>query len=208
MRRGFLVTIGIVIILGFVVLVWWLPAFRESEIQKQIAAIEAMEDLTARKDAALSFLLENQLADREVLLRALDAAADEFRDADDKQPLIDLYEGLYKQDLTPWLKYRVISRLDRGLVEMGTEESVAKAEELAKEMLEVTDAPLEPYSWMVYFHNQSEFTNPELTLKVALAAENAIVTGPRPSGSATVQGPACRSQSQATACSVPAWPRI
>ncbi len=174
MRRGFLVTLGVIIILGFVIFVWWLPAFREAEIRNQISAIEAMENLTARKDAALSFLLENQLADREILLRALDAAADEFRDAEDKEPLIALYEGLYDQELTSWLRYRIISRLDRVLMEMDTEESVAKAEELAKEMLKVTDAPLEPYSWIVYFHSQSEFANPELTLKVALAAEKAI----------------------------------
>jgi len=37
----------------------------------------------------------------------------------------------------------------------------------------VNDAPMEPYHWMVYFHQRSEYTDPELTLRVALAAEKA-----------------------------------
>jgi tetratricopeptide (TPR) repeat protein len=67
----------------------------------------------------------------------------------------------------------VIARLDRGLMESGTPKSVARAEALALEMLEVNDAPMEPYHWMVYFHQKSELTSPELTVRVALAAENA-----------------------------------
>ncbi|MFH1864399.1 MAG: hypothetical protein ABIK85_00820 [Candidatus Eisenbacteria bacterium] len=173
MRRGFLITLGAIVILAVVIFMWWLPAFRETELQNQIAAIETMEDLTARKEAALIFLFDNQRADREVLLRALDAAADEFRDADDKEPLIELYQEIYDQRLTPWLRYRVVARLDRGLMECGTPESVARAEELARGMLEVNDAPMEPYHWMVYFHQKSELANPELTVRVALAAENA-----------------------------------
>ena len=173
MRRGFLVTFAVIVIVAIAVFMWWLPAYRESELQKQIASIESMEDLTAKKEAALIFLVGNQLADREVLLRALDAAADEFRNSDDKEPLIELYQGLYEQDLTPWLRYRIISRLDRGLVEMGSEKSIARAEELAREMIDVNDAPMEPYHWIVYFHQRSELTDPELTLQVALAAEGA-----------------------------------
>jgi hypothetical protein len=172
-RRGFLITLGAIIIIGVVIFMWWLPAYREAELQRQIAAIEAMEDLTSRKEAALNFLVENQMADREILLRALDAAADEFREAEDKQPLIDLYRGLYDEGLTPWLRYRVMARLDRGLMETGTEESVAEAEELARELLQATDAPSETYHWMVYFHQRSEMANPELTVAVALAAEKA-----------------------------------
>ena len=174
MRRGFLITMGAVVILAVIVFVWWLPAYRESELQKQMAAIESMEDLTVKKEAALNFLLENQMADRELLLRALDAAVDKFRDSDSKEPLIELYQRLYEQDLTPWLHYRVMARLDRGLMEEGTPESVARAEELARELLEVRDAPMETYHWMVYFHQKSEFANPELTVRVALAAGNAI----------------------------------
>lgn len=173
MRKGFLITLGAILIVAVVVFMWWLPAYRQSELQNEIAAIEAMEDLTARKDAALGFLVENQMADREVLLRALDAAAEEFSDDENKEPLIELYQGLYDQGLTPWLRYRVVARLDRGLMEINTPESVARAEELAREMLEVNDAPMEPYHWMVYFHQKSELTNPELTVRVALAAENA-----------------------------------
>ncbi len=173
MRRGFLITLGAVVIVAVVIFMWWLPSYRETELQNQIAAIEAMEDLTARKEAALIFLFQNQQADREVLLRALDAAADEFRNADDKTPLIEMYQGIYDQGLTPWLRYRVVARLDRGLMEQGTPESVARAEALARDMLEVNDAPMEPYHWMVYFHQKSELANPELTVKVALAAENA-----------------------------------
>ncbi|MFH1689936.1 MAG: hypothetical protein ABIE42_06825, partial [Candidatus Eisenbacteria bacterium] len=173
MRRGFLITLGAIVILAVVIFMWWLPAFRETELQNQIAAIETMEDLTARKEAALIFLFDNQRADREILLRALDAAADEFRNADDKTPLIELYQGIYDQGLTPWLRYRVVARLDRGLMEQGTPESIARAEELARVMLEVNDAPMEPYHWMVYFHQKSELANPELTVRVALAAENA-----------------------------------
>jgi len=173
LRKGFLITLGAIVIVAVVVFMWWLPAYRQSELQNEIAAIEAMEDLTARKDAALGFLVENQMADREVLLRALDAAAEEFSDDENKEPLIELYQGLYDQGLTPWLRYRVVARLDRGLMEINTPESVARAEELAREMLEVNDAPMEPYHWMVYFHQKSELTNPELTVRVALAAENA-----------------------------------
>jgi tetratricopeptide (TPR) repeat protein len=172
-RRGFLITLGVIIILAVVVFMWWLPAYRENEVQNQIAAIEAMEDLTARKEAALIFLVENQMADREVLLRALDAAADEFRESENKEPLIELYQGLYDEGLTPWLRYRVAARLDRGLVELGTPESIARAEEIARDMLEVNDAPMEPYHWIVYFHQRSDLTDPELTVRVALAAENA-----------------------------------
>ena len=173
MRRGFLITLGAIVIVAVVVFMWWLPTYRETELQNQIAAIEAMEDLTARKDAALNFLVENQMADREVLLRALDAAAAEFREADDREPLVALYQGLYDEGLTPWLRYRVMARLDRGLMEMETPESVARAEKLAREILEATDAPMEPYHWMVYFHQRSELANPELTVQVALAAEKA-----------------------------------
>lgn len=173
MRRGFLITLGVIVILAVVIFMWWLPAFRETELQNQIAAIEAMENLTARKEAALIFLFENQQADREVLLRALDAAGDEFRNNDDKTPLIDMYQGIYDQGLTPWLRYRVIARLDRALMETGTPENVARAEALAREMLEVKDSPMEPYHWIVYFHQQSDLANPELTVRVALAAENA-----------------------------------
>lgn len=173
MRRGFLITLGAVVILAVVIFMWWLPAYRETELQNQIAAIEAMEDLTARKEAALIFLFQNQQADREVLLRALDAAADEFRNAEDKTPLIEMYQRIYDQGLTPWLRYRVVARLDRGLIESGTPENVARAEALARELLEVMDAPMEPYHWIVYFHQRSELANPELTAKVALAAENA-----------------------------------
>jgi len=173
LRRGFLITLGAIVIVAVVVFMWWLPAYRESELQNEMAAIEAMEDLTAKKDAALGFLVENQMADREILLRALDAASDEFRDAENKEPLIELYQGLYDEGLTPWLRYRVVARLDRGLVELGTPESVARAEALARDMLEVNDAPMEPYHWMVYFHQASELTNPELTVHLALAAERA-----------------------------------
>ena len=173
MRRGFLITLGIIVIVAAVVFMWWLPAYQEGELQKQMSSIEAMEDLTVKKEAALLFLVENQMADREILLRALDAAADEFREADDKEPLIALYQNLHRQNLTPWLRYRIIARLDRGLMETDTEESVAQAEELAREMLDVNDAPMEPYHWIVYFHQRSELTNPELTLQVALAAERA-----------------------------------
>jgi hypothetical protein len=172
-RRGFLITLGAIIIIGVVIFMWWLPAYREAELQRQMAAIESMENLTERKEAALNFLVDNQMADREILLRALDAAADEFRESEDKQPLIDLYQGLYDEGLTPWLRYRIMARLDRGLVETGTEESVARAEELARELLQSTDAPSETYHWMVYFHQRSEMTNPELTVAVALAAEKA-----------------------------------
>jgi len=173
LRRGFLITLGAILIVAVVVFMWWLPAYRETELQNQMAAIEAMEDLTARKDAALMFLVGNQMADREILLRALDAAADEFRDAENKEPLIELYQGLYDEGLTPWLRYRVVARLDRGLIELGTPESVARAEALARDMLVATDAPMEPYHWMVYFHQRSELADPELTVKIALAAEGA-----------------------------------
>ena len=173
MRRGFLVTFGVIVIVAVVVFMWWLPAYKEAELQKQMVSIEAMEDLTVKKEAALLFLVENQMADREILLRALDAAANEFREADDKEPLIALYQGLHKQNLTPWLRYRIISRLDRELMETGAEKSVVQAEELAREMLDVNDAPMEPYHWIVYFHQRSELTDPELTLQVALAAERA-----------------------------------
>ncbi|MBN2564558.1 MAG: hypothetical protein JXB46_02490 [Candidatus Eisenbacteria bacterium] len=173
MRRGFLITMGAVVIVAVVVFVWWLPAYREAELQRQLAAIESMEDLTARKEAALDFLVENRMADRELLLRALDAAADEFRDSENRGPLVALYESLYLEDLTPWLRYRVIARLDRALMEMDTPESVARAEGLAQEMLDATDAPMETYHWMVYFHQRSDLANPELTLRLAVAAKNA-----------------------------------
>ncbi len=142
-------------------------------MQKQIAAIEMMEDLTARKEAALLFLVDNQMADRELLLRALDAAASEFRGDDDTESVIELYEGLYAEDLTPWLRYRIIARLDRALIETGDPARAERAEDLARALIEVNDAPMEPYHWMVYFHQQSEYTDPELTLRVALAAEKA-----------------------------------
>ena len=99
MRRGFLVTFGVIVIVAVVVFMWWLPAYRESELRKQIAAIETMENLTAKKEAALLFLVENQMGDRELLLRALDAAASEFRVADDTESVIELYETLYAEVL-------------------------------------------------------------------------------------------------------------
>lgn len=173
MRRGFLVIVGIILIVGVVVLMWWLPAYREDQLNKRIAAIEAMEDLTAKKEAALDFLLMNHMSDRELLLRALDAAVDAHRDDEDKMDLVELFQGLYDENLTPWLHYRIMARLDRGLIEYGTEESVARAEALARDLLEAGNAPMETYHWMVYFHRNSEMTNPELTLRVALAAEKA-----------------------------------
>jgi len=113
------------------------------------------------------------MADREVLLRALDVVAVDLRETDDKEPLIALYQGLHKQNLTPWLRYRIIARLDRALIETEEAAGAESAEDLAREMLAVTDAPMEPYHWMVYFHQRSEHTDPELTLRVALAAERA-----------------------------------
>jgi tetratricopeptide (TPR) repeat protein len=173
-RKGFLISLGVVVILAIVASAWWLPAYRESKLQNQIASIEAMEDLAAKKEAALGFLLGNQMADRRVLLRALDAATDVHRDSEDKEPLIELFQNLYEQDLTPWLHYRVMARLDRGLMELGTAESVARAEEVAREILDVDDAPMETYHWIVYFHQASDLADPELTVDVALAAWNAI----------------------------------
>lgn len=173
MRRGFLVTFAVIVVVAAVVFMWWLPAYRESELQKQVEAIETMEDLTAKKEAALIFLVNNQMADRELLLRALDAAASEFRGDDDTEPVIELYEALYTEDLTAWLRYRIIARLDRALIETEDPVRVERAEDLARALLEVNDAPMEPYHWMVYFHQRSEHTNPELTLRVALAAERA-----------------------------------
>ena len=110
MRRGFLITIAAIVVVAAVVFMWWLPAYRESELQKQVEAIETMEDLTAKKEAALIFLVNNQTADRELLLRALDAAASEFRGVDDTESVIELYEALYTEDLTAWLRYRIIAR--------------------------------------------------------------------------------------------------
>jgi len=172
-RRGFLVTIAVIVVVAAIVFMWWLPAYREAELRKQITAIEMMEDLTARKEAALIFLVDNQMADRELLLRALDAAASEFRGEDDTESVIELYEGLHTEDLTAWLRYRIIARLDRALIETGDAAYAARAEDLARDLLRVNDAPMEPYHWMVYFHQRSEHTNPELTLRVALAAEKA-----------------------------------
>jgi len=172
-RRGFLVTFGVILVVAVAVFMWWLPAYRDSELQKQVETIEAMEDLTTKKEAALLFLVENRMADREVLLRALDVAAADLREAEDRQPLITLYQGLHKQNLAPWLRYRIIARLDRALIETESAASAERAEDLAREMLDVTDAPMEPYHWMVYFHQQSEHTDPELTVRVALAAEKA-----------------------------------
>ena len=54
MRRGFLVALGAIVIVAVVVFMWWLPSYREAELQNEIATIEKMENLTARKDAALS----------------------------------------------------------------------------------------------------------------------------------------------------------
>jgi len=172
-RRGFLATFGIIVIVAVVVFMWWLPNYRNSELEKQVAAIETMENLTAQKEAALLFLVENRVADREILLRALDVVAADLREADDKEPLIALYQGLHGQNLTPWLRYRIIARLDRALIETESAASAEEAEDLAREMLDVTDAPMEPYHWMVYFHQRSEHTDPELTVQVALAAEKA-----------------------------------
>ncbi len=173
MRRGFLITIAVIVVVAAVVFMWWLPAYREAELLRQIATIEMMEDLTARKEAALIFLVDNQMADRELLLRALDAAASEFRGDDDTESVIELYEGLYTEDLTAWLRYRIVARLDKALIETGDATHAARAEDLARAILRVNDAPMEPYHWIVYFHQQSEHTNPELTLRVALAAEKA-----------------------------------
>ena len=173
MRRGFLITVAVIVVVAAVVFMWWLPAYRDSELQKQVAAIETMEDLTARKEAALIFLVNNQMADRELLLRALDAAAYEFRGTDDTESVIELYEALYTKDLTAWLRYRIIARLDRALIETEDPEHAERAEDLARAMVEVNDAPMEPYHWIVYFHRRSDHTNPELTLQVALAAERA-----------------------------------
>jgi tetratricopeptide (TPR) repeat protein len=172
-RRGFLIIVGIILIVAVVVLMWWLPAYRENELQKQISAIESMEDLTAKKEAALDFLLVNQMSDRRILLRALDAAVEANEGEADKRQLVDLYQQLYEQDLTSWLHYRIMARLDRGLMEIGTPESVERAEGLARDLIEARDAPMEPYQWMVYYHSRSDLTNPELTLQVALAAEYA-----------------------------------
>jgi len=160
-------------VVAAVVFMWWLPAYRESELQKQVEAIETMEDLTAKKEAALIFLVNNQMADRELLLRALDAAASEFRGVEDTESVIELYEALYTENLTAWLRYRIIARLDRALIETEDPARVERAEDLARAILEVNDAPMEPYHWMVYFHQRSEHTNPELILRVALAAEKA-----------------------------------
>jgi tetratricopeptide (TPR) repeat protein len=172
-RRGFLITVAVIVVVAAVVFMWWLPAYRESELQKQVEAIEMMEDLTAKKEAALIFLVNNQMADRELLLRALDAAASEFRGADDTESVIELYEALYTEDLTAWLRYRIIARLDRALIATEDPARAQRAEDLARAMIEVNDAPMEPYHWMVYFHQRSEHTDPELTLRVALAAERA-----------------------------------
>jgi len=136
-RRGFLVTIAVIVLVAAVVFMWWLPAYREAELVKQIAGIETMEDLTARKEAALIFLVDNQMADREILLRALDAAASEFRGDDDTESIIELYEGLYTEDLTPWLRYRILARLDRALIETGDPARAERAEDLARALVEV-----------------------------------------------------------------------
>jgi tetratricopeptide (TPR) repeat protein len=173
-RRSPLITVGVIVVLGVIVFVWWLPAHREAQLQDRLAAIEAMEDLTVKKEAALNFLLENRMADRELLLRALDAAAAQFAGSNDSQGLVDVYQKLYDQDLSPWLRYRVIARLDRALIQVNTDDSVARAEDLARQMLDVKDAPLETFSSIVYFHNQNERTDPKLTLEVALAGESAV----------------------------------
>ena len=96
MRRSSLITVGVIVVLGVIVFVWWLPAHREAQLQDRLAAIEAMEDLTVKKEAALNFLLENRMADRELLLRALDAAAAQFAGSNDSQGLVDVYQKLYE----------------------------------------------------------------------------------------------------------------
>ena len=173
MKRGSLIALAVIVVLAAVGLAWWLPIYRDGQAENRVAAIEEMEDPAAKKEAALDFLAENPAADREILIRALNAAVELDSASEGKQPLIDLFQRLYDEDLVPWLHYYVAARLDRGLMETGTPESVARAEEIVREMLDADDAPMETYHWMVYFHQSSDLTDPELTLELALAADNA-----------------------------------
>jgi len=169
------VVIVIVIIVAAVVasVFWWMPNARRGALERRVGEVEAIEDLAERQGAAIAFAVENPTADPSLLERAYSSVAGQLESEGATGKLVVFHERFLDMGLRPEPHYTILAELDRILIETGDPTHAERAEELARELIAVDDAPIMPYLWLTYFHGQSEFTDQRLRLDVALAGERA-----------------------------------
>ena len=169
MRQKLLIVLAIVALLG---VIGGCSEQRLAALERQFEGIEAIEDPAGRSAAALAFVVENATGPGELedlFDRGVDTAVESAEEAGGADAAFEVWEALYAAEATPDRHYAIMALYDRALVETDEPERVARAEELARDLLAADDAPGMPYIWMTYFHSSSDFTDKELVVDVARA---------------------------------------
>ncbi len=145
---------------------------RLAALERQFEGITAIEDPAERSAAALAFAVENATGPEELedlIDRAVDTAVASAEEAGGSEAGFEVWEALYAAEATPDRHYSVMIRYDHALLETGEPDRIARAEELAHDLLVADDAPETPYVLMTYFHSSSDLTDKELVVDVASA---------------------------------------
>jgi tetratricopeptide (TPR) repeat protein len=168
-RQKLLIVLAIVALLGAI---GGCSEQRLAALERQFEGILAIEDAAERSAAALAFAVENAAGPEELddlLERGVDTAVESAEEAGGPDAAFEVWEAFYAAEATPDRHYTAMAQYDRALIESGEPDRIARAEELARELLAADDAPGMPYIWMTYFHSSSDLTDKELVVDVARA---------------------------------------
>ena len=169
MKRALTLAVVVVAALGAL---WGCSEQRLAALEHELERILAIEDAAQRSEEALAFVTSNAEAPEEasdVLGRALDTAVGAADEAGGQDAAFEVWEKLYAAPAIPERHGYIVSMYDRALVDTDDPEHVARAEEIARDLLADDDAAQMPHIWLTWFHSASELTDKELTVDVALA---------------------------------------
>ena len=169
MRRA--LTLALVVVAALAAL-WGCSEQRLAALEHELDRIEAIEHAAQRSEEALAFVTSNAEAPQEageILGQAVDMAVAAAEEAGGHNAAFKAWEKLYAVATTPERHGYIVSRYDRALVATDDPVHVARAEEIARDLLADDDATQTPHIWMTWFHSESELTDKELTVEVALA---------------------------------------
>jgi tetratricopeptide (TPR) repeat protein len=138
-------------------------------LEQELTGIEAMEDAAGRSEAAVAFVIANASMPDEVMERAVDAAVSSAEEAGGGAAVIAVWETLFAADAPAESHYNAMAQLDKALIESDDPANVARAEELARELIADDNATNMPHVWVTWFHSNSALTDKELAVDAALA---------------------------------------
>lgn len=166
MRRWIWVAVVIVVAVGAI---WGWPRLRAAQVERAAAAIEATDDPAERVEKAVAFLTSNTSAPVDVVRRVLAAGVRGASDQGGPEAVVAFCDRLMPLQFCKAARGALLTSLDGALLESSDPNAVARANDLAREVVKTGGYPAMTYLYMAWQHSASESADPRATVDLALA---------------------------------------